>query len=72
MASGERYYLLELTHRPAVYGDLGNILKIEGLVVGGAGIWRTNRHRPFRPDRAEAGIRSKWIPLWRQRLRPHR
>jgi HNH endonuclease len=37
MASGERYYLLELTHRPAVYGDLGNILKIEGLVIGGEG-----------------------------------
>jgi HNH endonuclease len=37
MASGERFYLLELTHRPAVYGDLGNILKIEGVVVGGEG-----------------------------------
>ena len=37
MASGERYYLLELTHRPAVYGDLGNILKIQGLVIGGEG-----------------------------------
>jgi len=36
-ASGDRFYLLELTHRPAVYGDLGNILKIEGLVVGGEG-----------------------------------
>jgi len=35
MASGERFYMLELRHRPAVYGDLGNILKIEGLVVGG-------------------------------------
>ena len=37
MASGERFYLLELRHRPAVYGDLGNILKIEGLVIGGEG-----------------------------------
>lgn len=37
MASGERFYLLELTHRPAVYGDLGNILKIQGLVIGGEG-----------------------------------
>jgi hypothetical protein len=37
MASGERFYLLELTHRPAVYGDLGNLLKIEGLVIGGEG-----------------------------------
>jgi HNH endonuclease len=37
MASGERFYLLQLTHRPAVYGDLGNILKIQGLVIGGEG-----------------------------------
>lgn len=37
MASGDRFYLLELTHRPAVYGDLGHILKIQGLVIGGEG-----------------------------------
>ena len=37
MASGDRFYMLELRHRPAVYGDLGSILKIEGLVVGGEG-----------------------------------
>ena len=37
MASGDRFYMLELRHRPAVYGDLGNILKIEGLVIGGEG-----------------------------------
>jgi hypothetical protein len=37
MASGDRFYMLELRHRPAVYGDLGNILKLEGLVVGGEG-----------------------------------
>lgn len=37
MASGERFYMLELRHRPAVYGDLGSILQIEGVVVGGEG-----------------------------------
>jgi uncharacterized protein len=37
MASGDRFYMLQLRHRPAVYGDLGNILRIEGLVVGGEG-----------------------------------
>jgi hypothetical protein len=37
MASDSRFYQLELRHRPAVYGDLGNILKIEGLVIGGEG-----------------------------------
>ena len=37
MASGDRFYQLELRHRPAVWGDIGNLLKIEGLVVGGEG-----------------------------------
>lgn len=37
MASGDRFYLLELTHRHAVWGDLGSLLKVEGLVVGGEG-----------------------------------
>lgn len=37
MASGERFYMLQMSHRPAVYGDLGNLLKIEGLVIGGEG-----------------------------------
>lgn len=37
MASGERFYMLELCHRPAFYGDLGHLLKIQGLVVGGEG-----------------------------------
>ena len=35
MASDDRFYMLELRHRPAVYGDLGSILKIEGIVIGG-------------------------------------
>lgn len=37
MASGDRFYQLELRHRPAVWGDIGNLLKIEGLVIGGEG-----------------------------------
>jgi hypothetical protein len=37
MASDDRFYMLELRHRPAVYGDLGSIIKIEGIVVGGEG-----------------------------------
>jgi hypothetical protein len=37
MASGDRFYELELRHRPAFWGDIGSILKIEGLVVGGEG-----------------------------------
>lgn len=37
MASGDRFYLLDLTHRPALHGDVGSLLKIEGVVVGGEG-----------------------------------
>ena len=37
MASGARFYMLDLCHRPALWGDVGSLLKIEGLVVGGEG-----------------------------------
>ncbi len=37
MASGDRFYLLNLSHRPAVYGDIGSVLKVEGIVIGGEG-----------------------------------
>ena len=37
MASGDRFYQLELRHRPALHGDVGSILKIEGIVIGGEG-----------------------------------
>ncbi len=35
--SHSRFYQLELEHRPALYGDIGSIIKVEGLVVGGEG-----------------------------------
>ena len=37
MASGDRFYQLEFTNRPVLWGDVGSMLKIEGLVVGGGG-----------------------------------
>jgi len=37
MASDDRFYLLEFRNRPVKYGDIGSLLKIEGLVVGGGG-----------------------------------
>jgi hypothetical protein len=37
MSSGDRFYQLYLRHRPALHGDLGSIIKVEGLVVGGEG-----------------------------------
>lgn len=37
MASGARFYEMQLRHREAVWGDIGHLLKIEGLVVGGEG-----------------------------------
>ena len=33
--SAERFYQMELRHRPALYGDIGSMLRINGLVVGG-------------------------------------
>lgn len=38
MASDSRFYQLELRHRPALWGDVGSLLKIEGLVIGGEGM----------------------------------
>ena len=35
--SGERFYQLEFRHRPVLHGDIGSLLKIDGLVVSGGG-----------------------------------
>lgn len=37
MSSDKRFYQLELAHRAAVWGDIGNLIKVEGIVVGGEG-----------------------------------
>jgi hypothetical protein len=37
MASDDRFYLLEFRNRPVLYGDIGSLLRIEGVVVGGGG-----------------------------------
>ena len=37
MGSNDRFYMLDLCHRSALWGDIGSLLKIEGLVVGGEG-----------------------------------
>lgn len=37
MASGDRFYEMELRHRAALHGDVGSLLKIEGVVIGGEG-----------------------------------
>jgi len=37
MASNDRFYQLELRRRPALWGDIGSLLKIEGIVIGGEG-----------------------------------
>jgi HNH endonuclease len=33
----DRFYQLEFRHRPVLKGDIGSMLQIEGLVVGGGG-----------------------------------
>lgn len=35
MGSGDRFYQLSLRHRPALWGDIGSLLKIKGLLIGG-------------------------------------
>lgn len=35
--SDERFYLLEFKNRPVQYGDIGSLLRIEGILVGGGG-----------------------------------
>ncbi len=37
MSSGDRFYLLEFRNRPVLNGDIGSLLKIDGLVVSGGG-----------------------------------
>ena len=37
MASNDRFYQLEFRHRPVMKGDIGSLLSIQGLVVGGNG-----------------------------------
>ena len=35
--SSDRFYQLELRDRPALYGDIGSLLKIDGLIIAGSG-----------------------------------
>lgn len=37
MSSGDRFYQLEFRHRPVLKGDIGSMLQIQGLVIGGGG-----------------------------------
>lgn len=37
MASNDRFYELELAERPALWGDIGSLLKMDGVVISGAG-----------------------------------
>lgn len=36
-SSDDRFYLLEMRNRPVMYGDIGSLIRIEGLVIGGGG-----------------------------------
>lgn len=35
--SDDRFYLFEFRNRPVMYGDIGSLLRIEGVVYGGGG-----------------------------------
>ena len=36
-SSGDRFYLMEMSNRDVLYGDIGSLIRIEGLVIGGGG-----------------------------------
>src|ERR1700728_262468 len=37
MSSDSRFYQLEFRNRPVFKGDIGSLLKIDGLILGGGG-----------------------------------
>lgn len=36
-SSDDRFYLLEMSNRPVKYGDIGSLVRIEGVLIGGGG-----------------------------------
>jgi hypothetical protein len=36
-SSDDRFYLMEMSNRPVKYGDIGSLVRIEGVVIGGGG-----------------------------------
>jgi HNH endonuclease len=36
-SSSDRFYLMEFRNRPVQYGDIGSLLRIKGVIVGGGG-----------------------------------
>ena len=49
MASDDRFYLMEFKNRPVLHGDIGSLLRLEGVVVGGGGT-RTVLMLPDSPE----------------------
>lgn len=37
MGSDDRFYLMEMRNRPVMLGDIGSLIRIEGLIIGGGG-----------------------------------
>ncbi len=35
--SDDRFYLMEMSNRPVMYGDIGSLIRLEGVVIGGGG-----------------------------------
>src|SRR5579864_8389348 len=36
-SSDDRFYLMQMGNRPVRYGDVGSLVRIEGVVIGGGG-----------------------------------
>jgi 5-methylcytosine-specific restriction endonuclease McrA len=69
MASGDRFYQLEFRNREVLHGDIGSLLRVEGLVVGGCSaqaILMLPGTFPFHPDSPQHQLS---IEQWSEYLR---
>lgn len=53
MASDGRFYQLQMQNRPVLNGDIGSLIKIEGIVVGGGGAQAVLMLPGFQFERAD-------------------
>ncbi len=61
--SDDRFYLLEFTNRPARWGDVGSLLRLQGVVIGGGGTGAVLMLPGTMPKIGEAGWSANWLEL---------
>ena len=60
MGSDDRFYLMEMRNRPVLYGDIGSLIRIEGLIIGGGG---ADQAMLFLPGMLKAKGEAKLVEL---------